>query len=621
MLMTDKTRNLILCAILVVGTLHSQTPDVQAKFRLAQGFEQAGEWERAAELYRELLRNEPANFTLFDGLQRMYVQLKRYDDAIDVIRERLSKSPNDPTLHGMLGTVQYRAGREPEAMSAWQQAIALAPENQQSYRLVANLMIENRLLDRAAEIYRRGRVACHDPQLFTIELAQLLVASMDYAGATEEFLGWLAQNPAQIAFVQNRLAAFTYKEDGRAAATRVVQAHIADHPALRLYELLAWLHMEGKDFDRGFEVYRRIDELSGANGIALLGFADRVFRERAYGVASRAYREAMDRPLPAQRIPQARYGLACALKELQIAADSGSRQGWTIVRPVDEARARLTEAVTAFTGIVQEYPQTEYSAKSQYQIGLIQLRHFQDLNSASRTFQLVLAEPAATPSVRIDVQLRMGELLIARADTVNAAAALRTVLSSPGATPDQIDEAQLRLAEIAFFNGHIDDALKLLATIATNVQNDFANDALELQVLLQENTGGPPEAIVQYGRAEFLARQHKNSEAVRLLTDLLRTYPGSPLIDDALLRAGGLLTQAGLYADALAAYDRLLTQYHEQSKMLDRALFGMGEIYQFGLAQPAAAISAYERLLSEQGQSVLANEARKRIRMLRGESL
>jgi tetratricopeptide (TPR) repeat protein len=126
---------------------------------------------------------------------------------------------------------------------------------------------------------------------------------------------------------------------------------------------------------------------------------------------------------------------------------------------------------------------------------------------------------------------------------------------------------------------------------------------------------------MQYGRAEFLARQHRNSEAVQLLTDLVQTFPGSPLVDDALLRAGGLLTQAGLYQEAIALYDRLLTQFHEQSKMLDRALFRMGEIYQFGLAQPATAISTYERLLSEQAQSVLANEARKRIRALRGESL
>lgn len=604
-----------------IGTVNAQTPDLQAKFRLAQGFEQAGEWERAAELYRDLLQREAGNYTFFEGLQRMYVQLKRYDDAIDIIRQRQRLLPNDPTLCATLGTVQYRAGREPEAMKAWEEAIGMAPNSQQSYRLVATLMIENRLLDRAAEMYRKGRVACGDPYGFTIELAQLLVASMDYTGATEEFLRWLEQNPAQIAFVQNRLASFSYKDDGRAAAIRVVETHIQKQPALRLYELLAWLQMEGKDFEQAFDVYRRIDELTGANGVAVLGFADRAFRDRAFTVASRAYREAMDRPLPAQRIPQARYGYACALKELQLAADSGNVLTRGDTGPSAGAGARLTDVLAAFSGIAEAYPRTEYSARSVYQIGLIQLRHLQDLNGAARTFQLALAEPAATPTVRHDIQLRMGELFIARADTVHAAAALQTVLAAPGATPDQTDEAQLRLAEIAFFNGRIDDALKALATISTNVQNDFANDALELQVLLQENTGGPPEALPLYGRAEFLARQHKNSEAVQILDDLVRQFPASPLVDDALLRAGALLARAGQYREAITRYDRLLTQFQETGKMPDRALFAMGEVQQFGLGDRPAAIAAYEKLLAGHAQSVLATEARKRIRQLRGDTL
>jgi len=608
-------------SVVCTGILHSQTPDAQAKFRLAQGFEQASEWERAAELYRDLLQNEPGNFAYFDGLQRMYAQLKRYDDAVRVIRKRLSLIPNDPMLYGMLGTVEYRAGHEPEATRAWERAIEIAPTNQQSYRLVATLMIENRLLDRAAEMYRRGRVACGDAQLFTFELAQLLVASMDYSGATEEYLRWLEQNPAQIAFVENRLAAFTYKDEGRAAATRVVQSRLDRQPTPGLYEILAWLHMEGRRFDEAFQVYRRIDDISSANGVALLGFADRAVRERAYAVASQAYREALSRALPAQRVPQAMYGNACALKELEVAADSGDVLTVTGIRTSGDARMRLAEAVSAFNAIAEAHPGTEYAAKSLYQIGLIQLRQFQDMDVAARTFQRVLADPSANPSMRNDVQLRLAELLIARADTTNAAAALQSVVAARNATPDQTDEAQLHLAEIALFNGRIDDAVKSLSGISTNVQNDFANDAIALQVLLQKNTGASPQALTLYGRAEFLARQHRTPEAVQQFVELARLYPLSPLIDDALLRAGGLLAQAGRYRDALGVYDSLLTKYRDQSKMLDYALLSMGEVQQYGLGQPAAAIAAYERLLSDYPLSVLANEARRRIRMLRGESL
>ena len=78
----------------------------------------------------------------------------------------------------------YRAGREKEADEAWEKALAIRPANPNSYRLVASTMVENRLLDRAVATYRRGREACNDPMLFTMELAQLLVASMDYKGAT-----------------------------------------------------------------------------------------------------------------------------------------------------------------------------------------------------------------------------------------------------------------------------------------------------------------------------------------------------------------------------------------------------------------------------------------------------
>jgi cellulose synthase operon protein C len=620
-IITSRIATAALCVLFGTAALHSQTPDVQAKFRLAQGFEQAGEYERAMELYGDLMHRDPGNYAYFDGLQRMHVQLKQYDEAIGVIRARLAMMPDDPTLYGLMGTVQYRAGREPDATRSWERAIAIAPANPQMYRIVANLMIELRLLDRAADMYRRGRAALNDPSLFALELGQLLAASMDYAGATEEFLLWLQQNPNQQGFVQNRLAAFTYKDDGRAAAARVVQAHIDRAPALQLYEILAWLHMEGKEYDRAFEVHRRIDELSSANGVSLLGFADRAFREHAYDVASRAYREATSQRLPAQRLPQARYGYACAMMELRIAHDSSQSTIPAEAGSADEARSRLGEAVAAFTKIVEEYPQSEFSAKALYQLGLIQFRYFQDLNTAARTFQQVLAEPALRPAGRNDVQLRMAELMIARGDTNNAVAALRTVAATPGATPDQLDEAQLGLAEIAFFNGRCDDATTLLGTIARNVQNDFANDAIELQVLLRENTGAAPQALATYGRAEFLARQRRYSEAVQFLLDIVQHYPTSPLVDDALLRAGGLLARTGRYAEALDVYNRLLTQFRDQSTMLDRALFKTAEIYQFGLGQPAQAIAAYERLIAEYAQSIMANDARKRIRVLRGETL
>jgi tetratricopeptide (TPR) repeat protein len=608
-------------ALLIPAGSRSQTPDLQAKFRLAQGLEQAGEHERAAEVYRDLFRRDPQNYAYFDGVHRTAMTLKRYEEAVAVIKARLAFFPSDIPLHAMLGTAYYRSGQEQTAMDAWDQAIALAPGVQQTYRVISSTLVENRLLDRAAEVYRQGRIACKDPSLFTLELAQLCSATMDYKGATREYLAWLAANPTQISFIQGRMGVYSWKPDGRTAAITAVREALRNGENLRLYELLGWLDLEGKEFQQAFDVYRHIDELSSAHGVAILEFAERVFRERAYDVALSAYREALSRELPIQRVPQARFGAACAAMELQIARDSLQISGTPDLRPASESRTRFAGALASFDAIVNEYPNTEYAAKALYQSATIHLRQYFDLDLALQTFQKVLTTTTVTPLLRTDAQLRLGEIHICRADTLAAMKAFSVVTATPSATPDQSDEARLRLAELAFFNGHIPEAMAMLDSISANTQHDFANDALDLRALLEENSAAAPAALALFGRAEFLARQRKNTEAIAVLADLVTRYPRTPIVDDAVLRMATLYMRAGMYTEAVAACDRLLTELREQCRVPDRALFQKATVLQFGLRQNAEAITAYERLLMDFPSSVFAGESRKRIRQLRGDVL
>jgi len=203
------------------------------------------------------------------------MQLKRYDQVIELLRSRLARTPSDPNLHATLGSVLYRAGREKDASAEWDSAIATDPANPGTYRLVAAVLVENRLLDRAAEVYRRGRTGNGDGELFTLELAQLLASTMNYSGATTEYLRWLSKNPTQLSFIQSRLAQMTGREEARTAAAEVIRGVLGDRGDLPLLQLLAWLAMEGKKFEEAFGVYRKIDALTGARGNELYQFAAR----------------------------------------------------------------------------------------------------------------------------------------------------------------------------------------------------------------------------------------------------------------------------------------------------------------------------------------------------------
>jgi tetratricopeptide (TPR) repeat protein len=598
----------------------SQIPDQLTKFRLAQTYEQAGDFERAADAYRALLHADSSNVLYFEGLRRVYLQLKKYDDAIALIQSRLQRAPDDVALQAALGGVYYKAGLEKEANAAWERAIAIDPKNQNVYRVVANVELENRLLDRAAETYRRARTAINDPAVFTIDLAQLLAVSMDYAGSTREYVRWVRLNPNQLAFVQGRMASFTGREEARAIAVDVVTQEIKSEENVRLEELLGWLYLEGKDFTRALDVYRRIDALTKSGGSNIYSFAERAFKEGAYDVAAKAYLEAIRIPVPPTLLPAAKYGYASSLMHMSLLADTLSAAPLQQI-PESEAYPRYAGAISYFRTIIAEFPRSEYSARSYYQIGTIQFERFFDLDGALASFEQVEKELPSVPLLQFSVALKIGEILVAKGDTASATGRFSAVLGAPNATPDLHDEAAYRLAELEYFGGRFKEAIDRLSAITFNLKADYANDALQLLSFLQENMMTGEAALKEYAGADFLARQRKNSEAITILQEVIEKYPKALLVDDALMRVAFLEAQAGRYDEALGSYERLLSSFAETSIALDRAQFNIGEIYEHGLREPEKAIAAYETLLSRYPRSLLATEARRRIRDLRGDSL
>jgi tetratricopeptide (TPR) repeat protein len=610
---------LALVWLFAAPSAHAQ--DAQTKFRLGQAYEQAGDFEHAIQMYRQLLAAEPGNVVYFDATQRVLLQLKRYDDAAALITSRLEASPSDPALRATLGSVYYRAGREPEALQEWDRVIAADPRNPQRYRIIAGVMLENRLLERAAQTYRDGRIACTNPSLFIMELAQLLAASMDYRGATTEYVGWLAANPQQMSFVQSRMGAYTWKPDGRTAAVDAVREALNERDDVRLHELLAWLYVEGKEFDAALDEHRTIDRMGKTRGVSLAAFADRAFKEGAFDIAARAYRDAIAAPLTGPKLPAAHYGYASALREIDAQSDTLQGPLTPDMKPASESRLMYGGAITYFRTVAKDFPATVYAAQSHYQIGRIQAEKHFDLDAALESYAEAARARVAPPALRFDIALREGEIHLSRGDSARAAASFASVAGAPGATPDQIDEASFRHAETDYFHCNFDGAADRLSGITANLRADFANDALRLQAFLEEHRTAGDALLCQCARGDYFRRQRKLGDAAAVYRDLFARKPGPALADDILLRIGEVEAASGRFEDAIASYGKVLEDFKETSTHLDRAHFSIAEVYQFGLNDRAKAIAAYEQLLADYPRSILVSLARARIRALRGDAL
>jgi tetratricopeptide (TPR) repeat protein len=616
----DKGLIIIGLIFIALASAPAQTQEAQNKFRLAQSFEQAGEFERASRLYEDLANADSSNFLYFDGLRRCYEQVKNYDAAITLSLRRLAQQPSDLNTLATLGSIYYKSGDEAHADSMWNAVIALAPSSVASYRMVASVQSDNRLFDKSIGTYLRGRKVTGEPALFVGELSALYSLILNYAEATREYVTMLTLNEHQLDFVESRLAAITSKEEGLNAATKVAEEAVSrQNKSVVLHRLLLWLYMEGKRFDRAFDAAKTLEESINAYGAEMLLFADRAFKEKSYDTAAKAYRFCIEKYPGLPQLPLAKYGYACAIEELSAAGDTTSTsKPATDVLPL-ETRPGYYGAMALFISLAKEYPYTEISAQSLYRVGLIRYERYFDLDGALQVLDSILTLVSAQRMVPSILETVAG-INVAQGKLDKAARRYSSVLSSSIASPGQKTQAQFRLAEIRYFQNDFDSAATLLQHLSQILSVDETNDALLLLHFIKENQSGFTDALKEYARAELLIRQKKISEAIAVLTSTIQAFPEAPLVDDALIQKAELSILLKQYDNALFSYGKLLTDY-PKSILREKAQFGIAALYQNHFKDKEKAIKAYEEVLSTYPHSLFVDEARKRIRQMRGDAI
>ncbi len=626
---------LLIVPLVITNAIFAQQREVEFKFGLAQSSERNNDWEKAVKLYTELYENDSTNIVLYESLRRCFLQLKRYDDAVHLIQTQLRFRPNDITVMAQLGIVYARAEENEKSLSTWNRAINIDRRNPNTYRVVANAAIESRMLDPAIDFYLRGRSECGDPFLFAADLAYLYAMMMSYADATREYLILIRQSPAQLPFVQSRMASYTNRSDGLSAATIVVEnASRANTEIIAIHQLLAWLLMEGKQFEKAFDVYVRIDQWTKAGGREICSFAERALKEKAFPTATTAFKMLIEKYPAFDRLAVAKFGYASTIEESVAPGDSASLQlgsnliafgrgsdpfGPSEVR-TNETQSRYGEAIAAYTNVVQEYPGTELAARALYRIATIKVERLFNIDDAITTLRQLERGYRRFRTTLAHAAILLGDALLVKGDLDDAARQYRSILSSGDVVPQTKEIAQNRVAEVEFFQGNFQEATRLLQELTRNPDSDVANDALSLLIFLEENSTKSGTELKELARAIMFIRQRKLPEALLIVESIQKQYPQSQLADETLMLMADILIAMIRYTDGISAYTLLIDQFPE-SILLDKAQMKIGHVYQWKLNDKLKAIAVYQSLLEKFPNSMYAKEARKRIRELRGDSL
>src|SRR5690606_28410849 len=156
-------------------------------------------------------------------------------------------------------------------------------------------------------------------------------------------------------------------------------------------------------------------------------------------------------------------------------------------------------------------------------------------------------------------------------------------------------EARFKVAKASYYKGDFKWAESQLNIIKASTSQHIANDALDLKLLITDYKyeDSLQTALKLYSKADLLAFQNRNDEAISLLERILKEHQTEPIVAQALFKQGQLFEVKQEYTKAEVNYNILIENYKDDI-LMDNAYYALAELYETHLNQPEKAKTFYE---------------------------
>ena len=129
---------------------------LQPRLAAALDYHRRGETERAAVLYRDILKDHPRSFDVLHLLGVIEVERGAVDDGITLIRGALAVDASRAPVHYGLAAALLKKGEDDQALASLDRALALQPDFADAWFLRANLLQKWARLEEAVESYAQA---------------------------------------------------------------------------------------------------------------------------------------------------------------------------------------------------------------------------------------------------------------------------------------------------------------------------------------------------------------------------------------------------------------------------------------------------------------------------------
>ena len=571
--------------------------------QIADEYFKNGEFEKAQLAYLKLFENEPANNSYFSKLLDSYRQLQRFEDANALVNSRLSRTKN-PSYYVELGYNYQMMDSVDMAELNYKEAIERTKENPIFAYMVGNKFHDYSLLDEALEVYQLAMENSEKVNL-NIQIARIYGEKGEIDRMFEGYLNYTADKPE---FTSNAKRIFTdfvsenSTNENNLMLRRLLLKRIQESPETHWYDLLSWLFVQERDFQKSFIQEKALYRRSPESLTRLMDLGITAMQEEDIETSKEIFSFITENTQDLQ-LKLASYEYLLDLKLKQVKTDSD-------LQTIKEEYERL----------FSEFGTFEQTLSLQVSYAYFLAFHLKNPKAGSDFLKKSLDLPLSQFQ-QATVKMQLADILVFQ-EKFNEALIFYTQIQANLKNSSVSQEARFKVAKTSYYKGDFDWAESQLKILKASTSQLIANDALDLKLLISDNKyeDSLRTSLKLYAKADLLAFQNRKDEAITLLDKVLDEHKGESITDQALYRQGRLFEEKGLYDKAVANYEQIISDYGEDI-LADDANFRLGEIYANKLADSEKAKGFYEKIIFNHEDSIFFVEARKKYRMLRGDAI
>ena len=575
---------------------------------LGMEYMKAGEYEKAKLIFQKLAKNKETAKVIHKPYLQTLIKLKEFDEAEKFIKKQIKNSDGNAKYIIDYGRLLEIANKNEEAQKQYTIAMDKVKPNEEAVMDLVNEFSQNQQFDLAVQTIEIARKEAKSPDKFAIQLAKLYRIQGKIPQMIEEYLkfGLLTDNREMMqSILQDELK----DEKEIEQLEKILYTNVQKYPDQSYYsEVLIWHLIQKKEFYKAFVQARALDRRYRKEGVQVTDLGFLAYQNKDYVNSGKIF-EYLVKDYPRnQNYPLWRRMLINAKEEVIKS-----------VYPINTADIRLL--ITEYSKMFEDLGINQKTLEAVRNKGLLYAFYLNEKDTAIVVLENAIKLANGDQQFIDRCKLDLGDIYVLKSEPWEATLLYSQVEKSEKDSPLGYD-AKLRNAKLAYFRGDFELSREVLDILKQATTREIANDAMELSLLIMENTGGDSteKAMKAYSNVELLLFQHRNEEAIASLNSMEKTFKGDPLEDEIIyLRAITYLKQ-GDTEKGVKDLETIIQKFPIELKG-DDATYNLAKTYQEKLNQPAKAMKLYQELLTKYPGSIYGADARKRFRNLRGDTI